>query len=182
MCMLDKFNIDVNSLGQSPKEAEYRLDDSYFTAVNGSDVKNGDVKAHVSCRKTATGCSIDMHVEGTVIVSCDRCLDDMQLAISGGNTLTVKLRSDYKGTEPIYDGETMTVNDEDSVVNIAWPLYETIALAIPARHVHDEGQCNPGMKEALDRYIDSREDNSNNRKTTDHRWDALLNIKPSDEP
>ena len=182
MCTLDEFNIDVGRLGQSAVEADYLLDDSYFKAIGGSsDAKSGDVKAHVRCHKTAAGCSVDMHVEGTVTVSCDRCLDDMQLQISGSNTLTVKFVDDYNGTEPMYDGETMTVNPDDAVINIAWPLYETIALAIPARHVHDEGQCNEGMRKALDRYMDDSRNGDESRRQTDHRWDALLNIKTSDE-
>lgn len=180
MCTLDNFNIDINSLGHGDTHAEYQLGADYFKAVDGGDVKDGDVKASITMRRTATGCEIDMHVEGTVIVSCDRCLDDMRQPISGDGTLTVKLQAGYTGKEPLYDGETMIMNADDTRLNIAWPIYETIALAVPARHVHDAGQCNPGMKEALGKYIDGNDGSHNSPTAADPRWDALRKLKPSE--
>lgn len=75
---------------------------------------------------------------------CDRCLDDMEQAIDTESVLMVKLGDDYAD-----EGELVIVPFEDGTLNVAWHIYEFIALEIPIKHVHEPGKCNVAMIEAL---------------------------------
>ena len=70
------------------------------------------------------------------------------------------------------------VPESDGSVNVAWYIYEFIALAIPIKHVHAPGKCNKGMMEKLDQYSspDDPDDASDSAQAGDSRWDELKNM------
>ena len=88
------------------------------------------------------------HLEGTVILPCDRCLDHMKQPIETNNRLTVKLGKEY--TEE--SDEVLVVSEDEGGVNLAWFLYEFVALAVPMKHVHAPGECNRTMAAKLRKH------------------------------
>ena len=83
---------------------------------------------------------LDFHVEGVVYVACDICLEEMGMPIQNDGKLTARL-----GEENVEDGDMVIVDKEDGVLDASWYVYELIALAIPIKHVHEPGQCDPAM-------------------------------------
>ena len=61
-----------------------------------------------------------------IIVPCDRCLDDMELEIATDDSLKVKLGADFSD-----ENDIVVVPEEDGYINVAWFIYEFIALTIP---------------------------------------------------
>ncbi len=59
---------------------------------------------------------------------------------------------------------------------VAWYLYEFIALAIPIKHVHAPGKCNPAMVRALEEHSAARS-GQEDEQPMDPRWEALLKLK-----
>lgn len=129
------------------------------------------------------------HLTGVVHVSCDLCLDDVDIPVETDNRMIVKLGKEYAEESD----EVLIIAEEDGTLNLAWFLYEFVALAIPMKRVHAPGKCNKTMtsklknhsakrsgEEEMDDFIDDEDilsvaDKSEN-PDTDPRWDALKEL------
>ena len=88
MNSLESLKIDLKSLDTEPMEFTCRLDDDFFKAAESDEVKGGDVLLSVSAHKSVSGMyELDFHAEGTVVVPCDLCLDNMDQPVETDNRL-----------------------------------------------------------------------------------------------
>ena len=60
----------------------------------------------------------------------------MQQPVEATRTMKAKLGDEYDD-----DGELVIVPYTEGTLDVAWLMYEFIALEIPMRHVHADGQC-----------------------------------------
>ena len=171
MCSLENFKIDLKSLKNSESCFDYDLDDSYFGALDGSEVKHGSLHVSLSVRKITGFYELLFHTEGTITVACDRCLDDMDQPIETDNRLVVKL-----GEEHAEDDDLITVDEKEGIIDVAWFIYEFIALAIPIKHVHAPGKCNSAMIAKFNEYANAAR-SDDEQQGMDPRWNALLKLK-----
>jgi uncharacterized metal-binding protein YceD (DUF177 family) len=91
--------------------------------------------------------------------------------------------------------EIVVIPEEEGEINIAWFLYEFIALNIPIKHVHEPGKCNRTMTKKLRKHTvipieeeggeeekeplveDDTDFEENQQETTDPRWDILKGLE-----
>ena len=109
---------------------------------------------------------------GTVRIPCNLCLDDMDQPIDGEQRLTVKL-----GLQDGEDDDVVMVDENEGMLDLSWLIYETIALAIPIRHVHAPGKCNTAMLKALEEHSSDRSSDEESTEEVDPRWEKLKNLK-----
>ena len=124
---------------------------------------------------------------------CDRCLDDMEIPIDTHNRLVVKFGKEYAEESD----EVVVIPEDEGAINLAWFLYEFIALAIPMKHVHAPGKCNKTMSSKLKKHTarstedgdEEYEDDSVEEDitidddvpvATDPRWDGLKGLLEND--
>ena len=172
MCSLESLKIDLKGLKKGELALEYDLGDAYFGAIDGSEVSKGRVHVSLSIRKASGFFELLFHTEGTVIIPCDRCLEDMEQPIVTDNRLTVKLGAGYSE-----DDDLITIDANEGIFDASWFIYEFIALAIPVKHVHEPGKCDAAMIEALDEHSAARSSEGDEQQTVDPRWEALLKLK-----
>lgn len=171
MCSLETFKIDLKGLKEDETVLEYNLDDRFFGALNGSELEHGALHVSVSIRKATGFYEFWFHAEGTVTVACDLCLDDMDQPIKTDNRLVVKMGSAYAE-----DDDLVTVAEDDGVLDIAWFVYEFIALAIPIKHVHAPGKCNSAMIARLEEHAGAARSDEGEQQI-DPRWIELMKLK-----
>ena len=170
---LETLNIGLTGMQEDFKEASYILDDSYFESLDDADIRHGNVNAVLSIRKAATGeFTVSMTIDGSVTVQCDRCLDDMEQPVSGSCTYIVKL-----GQDPSEEDDVIVVDENEGILQTAWLIYETIALAVPIKHVHAPGKCNDAMTKKLEELSATRSGDEAAEETIDPRWEALKSLK-----
>ena len=172
MCNLEQFKINLKALKQDETPLQWELDDSFFQQLEGAQLQSGSLHVSGSIRKTVGFFELNLHSVGTVEVTCDRCLDLMRQPIEAGLNTTVKL-----GTEDSYDDDVITVDETQSVLDTAWLIYESIALAVPIRHVHQPGDCNVAMSEKLEQLSAARSSDADAQDDIDPRWAKLKNLK-----
>ena len=172
MNSLESLKIDLKGLKDEDTSLEFNLDDSFFGALDGADVKKGSLHVSVSIRKTTGFFEFVFHTDGTVIIPCDRCLDEMEQPVETDNRLIVKLGSDYSEEDDI-----IVVPENEGILDMAWFIYEFVALAIPIRHVHAPGKCNPAMTKALEELSADRSSDEESIQPVDPRWEKLKDIK-----
>ena len=151
---------------------QWELDDSFFQQLEGAQLQRGSLHVSGSIRKAVGFFELQLHTVGTVEVTCDRCLDLMRQPIGADLNTTVKL-----GTEDSYDDDVITVDETQSVLDTAWLIYESIALAVPIRHVHQPGDCNVAMSEKLQQLSAARSSDADAQDNIDPRWAKLKNLK-----
>ena len=171
---------------------DFLLDNAFFAAIDSPELQKGKVTVQVDVKKTAQAFELSFNSQGTVVVLCDRCLDEMDQEISSTDKIFVKFGAEYAD-----EGDNLIIVPEDEGdINVAWIMYEYIALAIPMKHVHAPGKCNKTMSGKLNKYLrtsaddmdemepvdDSAEDESNivsdeeNEKPIDPRWSELQKL------
>ena len=172
MCSLEQFKIDLKNQKDEVRTLDFDLDNQFFSALDGSEVKQGALHVSVSIRKMTGFYELLFHTEGTVTVTCDRCLDDMPQPIEAENRLVVKLGAAYSEEDDV-----ITVSEDEGILDTAWLIYEFIVLAIPIKHVHAPGKCNPAMSQVLEELSADRSSDEASDQTIDPRWSELLKLK-----
>jgi len=172
MCNFEQFKIDLKALKQDETPLQWELDNNFFQQLEGAQLQSGSLHVSGSIRKTVGFFELNLHSVGTVEVTCDRCLEPMNQPIEADLSTTVKL-----GTEDSYDDEVITVDETRPVLDTAWLIYESIALAVPIRHVHQPGDCNVAMSEKLEQLSAARSSDADAQDDIDPRWAKLKNLK-----
>jgi uncharacterized metal-binding protein YceD (DUF177 family) len=145
----DLYKVDLKGMKSDIQEYEYLLDNQYFTNIGGEDIQKGKINASVTITKTAGAFTLAFNFNGIVVIPCDRCLDDMDYPLETTARLIVKFGKDYSEESD----EIIVIPEAEGVINLAWFLYEFIALAIPIKHVHAPGKCNKQMNAKLKKHL-----------------------------
>ena len=165
---------------------EFVLDNLFFANIDGPEVQKGKVNVVLVVKKTSRAFELNFQTDGMVWVPCDRCLDDMEQPVSSTDKLLVKFGHEYAE-----EGDNLIViPEEEGEINVAWFMYEFIALAIPMKHVHAPGKCNKAMSSKLSKHLRTTPDdemdedsfvpeesnelvNDDTETAVDPRWDEL---------
>jgi len=183
MGKFDAYNIQLKTLPIGESVVEYHLDNAFFALLEEVDIQRGDVDVKVSIHREAKQSELNFELLGKVVVSCDRCLEDMDQPIKTTGHMIVRFGKEFKD-----DGDDIVIiPEEQGIINVSWFLYEFIELAIPIKHVHPFGQCNQGMSSKLSEHIavdaddedfmSVSDDEDTSSKGTDPRWDALKGLR-----
>jgi Predicted metal-binding, possibly nucleic acid-binding protein len=182
----DKYKVELKNMKADSAQYEFQLNNQFFVDLDGPEVQKGKLTVQLIVKKSLSGVFVlDFQTEGHVVVPCDRCLDDMEIPILTKDKLKVKLGDDFSE-----DGDIVVVPESDGYINIAWFVYEFIALNIPMKHVHAPGKCNKDMMGKLSKHLkttsDDQEDDmpidlsddmmeelNDDSQETDPRWNEL---------
>jgi len=172
MGKLEQFKVNLRALKKDVTAFDFDLDKDYFDAIDGDEINSGKLLTHLIVRKTAGVYELEFHTEGTVTVLCDLCLDEMTLPIETDNRLTVRFGETFQE-----DDDYITLPAEESFIDVAWYIYEFVALAIPIKHVHEEGGCNQDMIDRLNEMSATSTPEERSGTETDPRWKELEKLK-----
>lgn len=172
MSTLETLKIDLKGMKTDHEQLVFTLGDVFFDAVGTGLVNGGNVRADVRVHRMQHAFEVSCHIEGYVIVPCDMCLEPMEQAVEADNRLVVKLGETYSE-----DDDLITVNEAEGLLDLSWFIYEFIALAVPIKHVHAPGKCNPAMIDALEAHSAARSSDGADSKPIDPRWSELEKLK-----
>ena len=120
---------------------------SYLTKISARLILR--LRIELTVKKTSRAFELSFQTEGIVWVPCDRCLDEMEQPVTSSDKLMVKFGHEYAE-----EGDNLIViPEEEGEINVAWFMYEFIALAIPMKHVHAPGKCNKAVTSKLNKHL-----------------------------
>ncbi|MFA7492598.1 MAG: DUF177 domain-containing protein, partial [Proteiniphilum sp.] len=90
MAKFSLYNISLKNLSEGVHTFEYELDRKFFDAIDGDEVRKGNVKVMLKVRKTSSTFEFNFDLKGVIQVPCTRCLDDMNLEVCTQSRLIVK--------------------------------------------------------------------------------------------
>ena len=121
----------------------FEVDGSLFRAFQNPEIRDGACTADVVLTRGEAQLVCDVRIGGSVVVACDRCLDDCRVPIDFEGRLVVRISDEACS----YDGETMGLLPGDEEVDLTQYIYESIVLSLPYQRVHPEDGCDPQMLE-----------------------------------
>ena len=113
---------------------DFQLDREYLTTIDNTELLGGAVDVKVRLILREDDFVVDMDIVGQVQVTCDRCLDAMNVDVD------------------IYE-EEMELEEDVKQLDLAWLAYELIIVNLPLVHSHQDGGCNPDMDALLQNHL-----------------------------
>ncbi len=147
--MKPRYTIAFRGLKEGAHEYEWVVGDGFWKARPEGGITGGQMAVKAVLERGSTGVMrLDVSMEGSVIVPCDRCLEDCELPVAFRGKLAVKTSEQ----EQPFDGEVLWILPGESVLDLEQYIYESVVLSLPLQRVHPEdvhGQplCNPAMLE-----------------------------------
>lgn len=184
-----EFKLQLKSMPEGVERFDYHLDKTFFMNMENADVREADLDVKLTVVNRGGIYNLDFAITGSVTLLCDRCLDDLVLPIDAPYHIAVKYGDCYNDESD----ELLEIPESDNFLNVAYMVYDTVALVIPIKHVHPLGKCNRAMsailkkhrahsidddEEALDdEFFDEVDDmGSASESPTDSRWDELKKL------
>lgn len=141
----NEYTIDLLAPNVDGKEMTYLIDDAFFQNIDGL-VQRGQVTTSLHIEgSTRSVFRFHFHSEGIVFAPCDRCLADVEIPVDVDDMLTVKLGEEYAD-----EGECIIIPESDGLIDVSQFIYELIALSLPMKLVHEDGQCDEAMMAKLE--------------------------------
>ena len=109
---------------------------------------------------------LTFNFSGTIVVPCDRCLDDVDVDVDGEEKLIIK----FGNEEYVQVDEILILPEHEYQLNVAKYIYEFINVNLPQKRVHFEGLCNQDVIDELEKVEQKKEIDD------DPRWATLKDI------
>lgn len=157
--------------------------------MESADIHDADLNVNLTVTHRNDLYSLSFHITGTITLICDRCLDDLIQDVDTVYNLTVRYGDDYNDDSD----DLLVIPFSDNYLNVAYMIYDTVALTIPIKHIHPLGKCNRQMSAMLKKHratdisdedadlqnalieeMDSME--AEQPAPTDPRWDKLKDL------
>lgn len=135
------YSIAYKGLKNGTHDFSFKVGGAFFGACGSTDIKDGACDVEVTLSKADTQLVADVAIRGSVVVACDRCLEDCSVPVDFGGRLTIRFSDEPQEC----DGEVLWLLPGEDEVDFAQYIYESIILSLPYQRVHPEGGCDPGM-------------------------------------
>lgn len=125
--------INLDKLEVGSYQFDYQLDSTFFQGIDKSEIIGGEVACKADLALRERDFDLTISVSGTVQVTCDRCLDSMDISVD--------------------ETEQMDVEEDAKLLDLNWLAYELIVVNLPLVHRHPDGECNPEMEKLLQSHL-----------------------------
>mgnify|MGYP006341300957 CR=1 FL=1 len=126
--------VTLGSLELGKHVYDFQLDNAYFSQIENSELLGGEARVAVSLNLREYDFDLEISVKGLVQVTCDRCLDAMDVVVDAA--------------ESEWDWD-----EEPKQLDLSWLAYELIVVNLPLVHSHQDGGCNPEMDALLQNHL-----------------------------
>lgn len=193
-----EYKLLLKSLPEGEHKMTFHMGKPFFVNMENTDIHDANLDAELTLVHRNGIYDLNFHITGDIVVLCDRCLDDLVFPIDTDYHIVVRYGENYNDDSDEY----LEIPESDNYLNVAYMLYDTVALAIPIKHVHPLGKCNRAMSALLkkhrsERQPDEMEDGEGlemeydgtdmietdsvpeqlSQQPTDPRWDKLKDLK-----
>lgn len=142
------YKIPLHSLPAGVHQFDFHLDKVFFDNMENTDIHGADLQVKLSVEVKPQVYVLDFHITGTLTLICDRCLDNLVVPVDVTYSLNVKYGDSFDDSVD----DLLVIPAAETHLNVAYLIYDTVALAIPMRHVHPAGQCNRAMSALLHKH------------------------------
>ena len=178
MTNLQDFSIDIYKLHNKVYQYQFTVDDSFFALFERSTVDRGNLQVAVTLDKQETLITARFVIDGSVVLVCDRSLEEFDYPLHVKESLLYQ----YGEEEEELTDEISVITSHTQQINVAQPIYEFIALAVPMKRLHpryanDDDPLTEGEIVFSSQQRDEEIDMAPDEAAVDPRWEALKKLK-----
>ena len=134
--------INLQKVNHEETSVSLDLHDDFFQHLEQNEIKAGNIHLDLKIRESAGETFIlKFNIHGTVIVECDRCLDDLALDVHVEETIKVK----YEDESDSSADDIKFIPKNTTTYDASWDVYEIVELALPIQRTHAIEECNEDM-------------------------------------
>lgn len=165
------YTIPLSGLKEGGHTYKFEIGEEFFEHFEGSEITSGDMIAVVELDKRSTHMDLKFSIKGSVVISCDRCLEPFPQPLSSENRLLIKLGKNWDENDP----DLLTIPADEHELDVKQYIYEFIYLALPIKRTHPldkkgKSTCDPEMLRKINEYSVNSENDS------DPRWEELRKL------
>ena len=140
-----EYVIPLNGWAAGEREYRWPAETKFFQTFGNTEILDAELEVHARAVKSGHYIGIDLDIQGSVTVPCDRCLEDLQLPVEAHPAFSVKFGEEAASEEEMREGarEILFLGDSDAELDLRQVIYDYVCLALPMQRVHAEGECNP---------------------------------------
>ena len=143
----------------------FHIDKTFFEDQENTLISDGEVIIDLQLEKKETMLVAHFSIHGHVNTVCDRCSDPLEVPVEGHYRLVYKF-----GTGVSDDENLIILPPETYELDVRNEINELITISLPARVLHEEGECNPEMMELYEKFVVNPED-EDDEDWDDEDWD-----------
>ncbi|MBI9056695.1 MAG: DUF177 domain-containing protein [Labilibaculum sp.] len=171
MDYLAKYTIPFKGLKDGKHEFHYTIDQKFFEHFQEEDAYQTDVSVKVTLEKKTLVMTLTIELDGVLKIACDRCLDQMDVEISGESSVYVKFGDE---SEELAE-DVIVISEAVNELETAHYIYELFSLSLPLSFAHPEDEdgnstCNEEMIQKLNNH------SADNEENIDPRWNDLRKL------
>ena len=166
---MDHFSIPFKGLNDGDHKFQFEVEKVFFQHFKNDVVKDGTLQVILNLEKRPGISVLEFSIGGTIHSECDRCMEPINLPISGEYRLLLKFGEEESNEEVMY------VDPDVSILNFGQMIYEYIILSIPMIKTYnceeeDPRPCNMAI-------LDKLEEDHKKDSDTSGIWDSLKGMK-----
>ena len=172
---VDKYSIQFTGLAEEKHHFNFQISKDFLDDFEETEIKDLNFKVDVFMVKTSRHLGFEFHMDGFVIIPCDRCLENFKLDLNFDKQLFVIFADETSDITDIDD--RMNLSRKEDKINLAKHFYDYITLQIPLQKVHPDDEngystCNPEMLDKIEKYMGME----SSSEKVDSRWDKLKDL------
>jgi uncharacterized protein len=168
-----QYKIQFGGLSVGEHQFEFEITEKFFEQFGNSEITKAKILVNANLVKQNTLMHIVFTFNGTVGLSCDRCLIDYDCPVFGNEKLVIKHGNPEESNDDI-----LVLKEGLEEADFSQYLYEYIELSLPTRRVPCEDEENEIEvdcdEEMLAKYNNLRTEEESNENP---EWEKLKNIK-----
>lgn len=200
MSLNSTYRIDFHSLKTGESYLyDFPVDDRFFEHWPEGEVAHGNGEVHIRVVKHASMLELTVTIDATVMLTCDRCLDEFLCPVHFEGHPVVKISDTVPDGEHYSgdahretnnsDGEVLWITPAEESLDMGQYIYESIMLSLPFQRVHPNiKDCNPDMLQRFRIVSESEFDEltahaaaADEDTQTQNPFAALANLKQNPE-
>lgn len=159
------FDIAFSGLALGKHHFQFEVNDAFFDLFEYTNYQDLAGVVEVELLKSETMLDVDFSFQGSITAHCDVTNEPYTQTLQNAFPLQIKFGEEYNDE----DDELLILPHGDYQFNAAQYIYELIVLSIPSKLM------GPNAGNGIEDFIDEEEE-SNEEKETDPRWDQLKNL------
>lgn len=143
----NEFLISVNGLPKGQTMLLGQADEEFFAGFENEEILDADLDVTFQVDKHSGYVDVEMDLDGTITVPCDRCLIPVMLDVSESASFRLRLKGEDIKLEE--DQEEVFLQTGSDILDLSQEVYDFALLALPLQRFHNEGECDEASLDYL---------------------------------
>ena len=166
------YKIPIVALKNKVHHFEYKLDGEFFKSFDNNNINEFDIEVKIELEKRDSIIVLLFLIDGTINLTCDRCLDTYSQNIFGDYKLIIQFGGDLNQDND-NDDDIILMPKNSDFIEVSKPIYDYTSLSLPIKHVHTSNKdCNQKMIDIINKTLKEKQ-----KKEIDPRWEVLNKLK-----